>query len=73
MLGVLGGVYPGYLFTDIVMHSCEPETGFYPGTPTVQSVVLACLITFFFSLFIQLLLTRKVRTIDMVEALKSVE
>ena len=73
ILGVLGGIYPGYLFTDIVMHSCEPETGFYPGIPTVQSVILACLITFFFSLFIQLLLTRKVRTIDMVEALKSVE
>ena len=73
VLGVLCGVYPGYLFTDLVMHSCEPEAAFYPGIPTVQSVVLACVITFCFSMFIQLLLTRKVRTIDMVEALKSVE
>ena len=73
VLGVLSGIYPGYLLTNVVMHSCEPETGFYPGTPTAQSVVLACLITFFFSIFIQLLLTRKVRKIDMVEALKSVE
>jgi len=39
----------------------------------VQSIVIACLVTFFFSIFIQLLLTRKVQSIDMVEALKSVE
>ena len=73
VLGVLGGIVPGYLLTDVVMHSCEPETGFYPGIPTVQSVIIACVVTFFFSIFIQLLLTRKVRSIDMVEALKSVE
>ena len=73
LLGTLLGVYPGVLLTDIILHACEPETGFYPGMPNVSSVIIACLITFFFSLFIQLLLTRKVRTIDMVEALKSVE
>ena len=73
VLGVLGGIFPGYLLTDVVMHSCEPESGFYPGIPTVQSVIIACVVTFFFSIFIQLLLTRKVRKIDMVEALKSVE
>ena len=73
ILGVLCGIYPGYLLTNVVMHSCEPETAFYPGEPTLQSVVLACVITFFFSVFIQLILTRKVRKIDMVEALKSVE
>jgi len=73
VLGVLAGIGPGYLLTDVVMHACEPETGFYPGVPAVQSIVIACLVTFFFSIFIQLLLTRKVRSIDMVEALKSVE
>ena len=73
VLGVLCGILPGYLLTDVVMHSCEPESAFYPGVPTLQSVVIACVVTFFFSIFIQLLLTRKVRTIDMVEALKSVE
>ena len=73
ILGVFGGIYPGYLLTDVVMHTCEPESGFYPGMPTVQSVVIACVVTFCFSIFIQLMLTRKVRKIDMVEALKSVE
>jgi len=73
VLGVLAGVGPGYLLTDIVMHACEPETGFYPGVPTVKSVVIACVVTYCFSQLIQRLLTRKVRSIDMVEALKSVE
>jgi len=73
VLGVLCGIVPGYLLTDVVMHSCESETAFYPGVPTAQSIVLACVITFFFSIFIQMILTRKVRKIDMVEALKSVE
>ena len=73
VLGVLCGIFPGYLLTDIVMHSCEPEAAYYPGIPAVKSVILACVITFGFSILIQLLLTRKVRSIDMVEALKSVE
>ena len=45
-VGVLGGIVPGYLLTDVVMHSCEPENGFYPGIPTVQSVVIACVVIF---------------------------
>lgn len=73
LLGVICGILPGYLLTDIVMHTCEPESAFYPGAPTTQSVVLACVISFLFSIFIQLFLTRKVKKIDMVEALKSVE
>ena len=73
LLGVAGGVYPGIALTDIIMHSCEPETGFYPGTPTLQSIVIACIVTYLFSGLLQRLLTRKVRSIDMVEALKSVE
>lgn len=73
VLGILFGVYPGILLTDVVMHSCEPETAFYSGTPTLSSILLASAITFAFSIFLQLLLTRKVQKIDMVEALKSVE
>ncbi|MDD7174770.1 MAG: ABC transporter permease [Clostridiales bacterium] len=72
-LGVLLGVAPGILLTDVILHSCEPESGYYPGAPTLQSVLIACAITFCFSYLLQLLLTRKVKKIDMVEALKSVE
>lgn len=73
LLGVLGGIGPGILLTNVIMHTCEPETGFYPGAPALQSIAIACVVTFCFSGFIQWLLTRKVRGIDMVEALKSVE
>ena len=52
---------------------CESETLAYPSRPAVLSVILASVVTYVFSLLIQLLLTRKVRGIDMVEALKSVE
>ena len=72
-LGVLLGVAPGILLTDVILHSCEPESGYYPGAPALQSVLIACAITFCFSYLLQLLLTRKVKKIDMVEALKSVE
>ena len=73
LLGVALGVWPGILLTDIVLHSCEPESAFYPGAPTLQSIVIACVVTYCFSGLIQRLLARKVRTLDMVEALKSVE
>lgn len=73
VLGVIAGILPGILLTDIIMHSCEPETGFYPGAPTVKSILIACAITYCFSGLLQRFLTRKVRKIDMVEALKSVE
>ena len=33
VLGVLSGIYPGILLTDVILHSCEPETGFLPGQP----------------------------------------
>lgn len=73
VLGVLSGIYPGILLTDVIMHSCEPETGFYPGDPALSSIVIACVVTYCFSELLQRLLTRKVRKVDMVEALKSVE
>ncbi len=73
VFGILLGIAPGILLTDVIMHSCEPETAFYSGIPEISSIVLASVITFAFSIFLQLLLTRKVQKIDMVEALKSVE
>ena len=73
LTGVLMGIYPGILLTDVILHSCEPESGFYPGMPTLQSIVIACVVTYCFSELLQRLLTRRVNKINMVEALKSVE
>ena len=72
-LGVALGIWPGIALTNVIMHTCEPESGFYPGAPTIQSIVIACVVTYLFSELLQRLLARKVRRIDMVEALKSVE
>ena len=71
--GVALGIWPGIALTDIIMHTCEPESGFYPGAPTIQSIVIACVVTYLFSQLLQRMLARKVQKIDMVEALKSVE
>ena len=71
--GVLLGIWPGIMLVDVILHSCEPESGYYPGSPALQSIVIACVVTYCFSELIQRLLTRKVQKIDMVEALKSVE
>ena len=69
LFGVALGIWPGIALTDIIMHTCEPESGFYPGAPTIQSIV----VTYLFSQLLQRMLARKVQKIDMVEALKSVE
>lgn len=73
ILGVLLGMAPGVLLTSVVLRSAESETMVYASFVRWQSIVIASLITFAFSWLIEWLLTRKVRRIDMVEALKSVE
>ncbi len=73
MLGVGLGIPPGVLLTKVVLKSCESETMVYASNVTWQSMVIASVVTFAFTFFIEGLLTRKVRRIDMVEALKSVE
>ena len=72
-IGILLSVYPGVSLITLVLRVCQTETFSYPSNPQISSVVLACVITYAFSFLIQLLLVRKVRGIDMVEALKSVE
>ena len=64
---------PGVLLTGVVLLVCQTESLRYPSYTSAFSIVLSCVITYAFSLLIQMFLTRKVRSIDMVEALKSVE
>lgn len=72
-LGVGFGVLPGIWLTSLVLAVCETESTLYPSYTSPASVLIACAVTVSFSFLIQLLLTRKVRGIVMVEALKSVE
>lgn len=71
--GILSGIYPGIWLTDLVLKSSEPDEMVFVAAVEPVSIITACCITLVFSLLIQLLLTRKVRSIVMTEALKSVE
>lgn len=73
ILGVLMGIVPGVWLVDVIMKMCEYESMVFVTNVSWPSILGASLITYVFSFMIQWLLTRKVRTIDMVEALKSVE
>jgi len=73
VLAIAISVLPGIGFTDMILSLVESESMRYAVTVTTKSILLSSAVTFGFSIFIQLLLTRKVRSIDMVEALKSVE
>lgn len=73
LMGLAASVWPGVGLTGLVLKVCASESVTYPSRPAITSIVLACVITLAFSVIIQLILTRKVREIDMVEALKSVE
>ena len=72
-LGVLLGVGPGIWLTDVIMRSVESEQMVYGVHVELQSILIASVVTFAFSRFVQWLLTRNVRKIDMVTSLKSVE
>ena len=73
ILGVLLGIAPGVALVGIILKTCEFESMVFVSFVSLRSVLLASVITFVFTVFVEWLLTRKVRGIDMVEALKSVE
>ena len=73
LLGVILGIPPGVLLVDVILKSCEYESMVFASRVTLPSILLSSVITFVFTWMIEWVLTRKVRSIDMVEALKSVE
>lgn len=72
-LGVLGGMLPGRAFTALILKTCEGQHTVFASTVNWPSYAVSGAVAIAFSLFVTWTLTRKVRTIDMVEALKSVE
>ena len=73
IIGVALGIVPGIVLVGIILRTCEFESMVFVRHVSARSVLLASVITYVYSLFVEGLLTRKVRGIDMVEALKSVE
>ncbi|MBQ4265447.1 MAG: ABC transporter permease [Clostridia bacterium] len=73
VIAIAVSILPGIGFTGMILSLVESESMRYMSIVTPRSMILASVITFTFSAFIQLLLARKVKGIVMVEALKSVE
>ena len=73
IIGVGIGIPPGILLVQVILKMCEFDSMIFQAHITWPTVVLSSAATFAFTWMIQRFLTRKVRTIDMVEALKSVE
>ena len=72
-LGVLLGIPPGIALVSIILKTCEFDSMVFVGHVSISSVLISSVITFVFAVFVEWILTRKVRSINMVEALKSVE
>ena len=72
-LGVLLGVGPGFWLTGAILESCASKTMEFVPFVSWKSVLIGCVVTYAFSVFVTRFLARKVRGIDMVAALKSVE
>ena len=73
LIGVLLGIWPGIGLVDIILGMVEFDSMVFVANVSISSILAASAITLVFSRFIEALLTRKVPSIDMVEALKSVE
>lgn len=73
LLGVLLGVAPGFWLPDAIFRSCGNENIVFYTTVSPQAILIGCGATYAFSVFVSWLLTRKVKKVDMVAALKSVE
>lgn len=72
-MGIALGIMPGLWLTSLAIHVSEPDNMAITSYVSILSLAAACGLTLLFSLLIQLFLTRKVKSIDMVGALKSVE
>ena len=73
LVAIALSIWPGIALTDIILIVCETDSVRYVGQVPASAVAISCVATYAFSMFIQRLLVHKVRSIVMVEALKSVE
>jgi len=73
LAGLALGLWPGRQLTELVLRSCESDTMAFASTVEPRSYVIAVVVTYLFSWLITRLLSSKVKNVDMVEALKSVE
>ena len=72
-LGVSAGIPPGILLVRLILKMCEFDQMVFVPSVSWKTVLLCSLATYAFTCFIEMLITRKVKRVNMVEALKSVE
>ena len=72
-IGTALGIIPGRLLTTAVLKMAEGENMAFAASVELPSYLIGCIATLALAYLITRLLTAKVKSIDMVEALKSVE
>ena len=73
LLAALLSIRPGMILTRIILSMCEYESMVFETTYLPLTIIKATALSILFAWAIEWLLTLKVKRIDMVEALKSVE
>lgn len=73
LIGTFAGVFLGIALHRYVILTAEVDAIMFGRTISLQSYVYSVLLTFFFSIFVNGVMYFKLKKIDMVESLKSVE
>lgn len=73
LIGTLLGIAPGILLCDVILTMIEQDSISFVAIYKISDILLSSIITFLFTLLVEFLFTRRVQSIDMVEALKSVD
>lgn len=73
LIGAAAGLVLGKFVHSFVIKTCEVDLVMFVRTADPMSFVYAFALTIVFSLFVNLLMRRKVRSVNMVESLKSAE
>ena len=73
LIGTVFGLFLGFFLHRYIMGSAESEAMMFGRSVTAISYILSALLTMFFSVLIDLMLRRKLRSISMVESMKAPE
>ncbi len=73
IFGAIVGIIPGRLLTEFVITMQTTDNMYLPATLNPSSYIIAALLMIGFTVLANLLLTRKILSINMVESLKSAE
>jgi putative ABC transport system permease protein len=73
LLGIIAGIFLGWGLHDYIMTILPPSAASSPMGVSWWTVVRAAVLTFVFGLVVRQLMKRKIDSVDMLEALKSVD